>query len=143
MSDASGRERYWFTIEELQRERSFVLRACIDLRSGRSFDPVARRPRAYSDSTWAFHLEPAEGDRTRVLVRSRVEASPPWRAALMSVAFGLPSHAIMQARQFRNLARLAETRPGQAPEAPSARSRAESTSAAASTCAPEPTPNVQ
>jgi hypothetical protein len=116
-SDASGRGRYWFAIERLDPERSLVLRACIDLSTGLSYEPGHGRPEAFSDSTWAFHLEPLDGDRARLLVRSRVEAAPLWRAVTMSMAFGLPSHAIMQTRQFRNLKRLARktTRPAAAP----------------------------
>lgn len=107
-SDPTGQRRFWFTIEQLYPERALVLRASIDLRTGRSYVPRHGRPDAFSDSTWTFALEELPGSRTRLLARGRGEAAPLWRAVAMSMAFGLPSHTLMQARQFRNLKRRVE-----------------------------------
>jgi proline iminopeptidase len=107
-SDPSDRGRLWFTIEGIYPERALVLRASIDLRTGRPYDPSRGHPAAYSDSTWTFVLRELPGSRTRLLARTRGEASPLWRAAPMSLVVGLPSHALMQTRQFRNLKRRAE-----------------------------------
>jgi hypothetical protein len=110
-SDPSGRDRVWFTIEGIYPERALILRASIDLRTGRSYDPSRGRPEAYSDSTWTLVLRELPGSRTRLLARTRGEAAPLWRAVPVSLVVGLPSHRLMQARQFRNLKRRAERAP--------------------------------
>lgn len=108
-SDSSGRDRFWFTIEGIYPERALVLRATVDLRTGRSYDPSRGHHATYSDSTWTFVLRELPGSRTRLLARTRGEAAPLWRSVPMSLIVGLPSHVLMQARQFRNLRRRAET----------------------------------
>jgi proline iminopeptidase len=107
-SDPSGRGRVWFAIEGIYPERALILRGSIDLRRGRSYDPAGGRPVAYSDSTWTFVLEELPGERTRLLARCRGEAAPLWRAVPTSLIVGLPSHVLMQTRQFRNLKRHVE-----------------------------------
>lgn len=106
--DPSGRGRVWFAIEGIYPERALILRGSIDLRTGRSYDPAGGRPVAYSDSTWTFVLEELPGERTRLLARYRGEAAPLWRAVPTSLVVGLPSHVLMQTRQFRNLKRRIE-----------------------------------
>jgi proline iminopeptidase len=106
--DPSGRDRVWFAIEGIYPERALILRGSIDLRTGRSYDPAGGRPVAYSDSTWTFVLKELPGERTRLLVRCRGEAAPLWRAVPASLIVGLPSHVLMQTRQFRNLKRRVE-----------------------------------
>jgi proline iminopeptidase len=110
-TDPSERGRSWFTIEGIYPERALILRASVDLRTGRPYDPSRGRPAAYSDSTWTFALSELPGSRTRLLARTRGQASPPWRAVPLSAVVGLPSHVLMQARQFRNLKRRAEMAP--------------------------------
>jgi hypothetical protein len=106
-SDPSERSRFWFTIEGIYPERALVLRASVDLRTGRAY-PSGGRPATYSDSTWAFVLRELPGSHTRLLARTRGQASPLWRAVPMSLVVGLPSHVLMQTRQFRNLKRRSE-----------------------------------
>jgi proline iminopeptidase len=110
-SDPSDRGRFWFTIEGIYPEHALVLRASVDLRTGRPYDPSRGHPAAYSDSTWTFVLRELPGSRTRLLARTRGDASPLWRAAPTSLVLGLPSHVLMQTRQFRNLKRRAEMAP--------------------------------
>jgi hypothetical protein len=110
-ADPSGRDRVSFTIEGIYPARCLILRASIDLRTGRSYDASRGHPEAYSDSTWTFALRELPGSRTRLVTRTRAEATPAWRAAPVSLAVGLPSHLLMQTRQFRNLKRRAETPP--------------------------------
>ena len=57
----------WWEVAALEPERFLGLRMSVDLR-GRPFDPKQTRPRFYSDSLWAFLLEPLPGDRTRLVV---------------------------------------------------------------------------
>jgi proline iminopeptidase len=106
-SDPSERGRFWFTIEGIYPERALVLRASVDLHTGRAYEPSRGHPAAYSDSTWTFALRELPGSRTRLLARTRGQASPLWRAVPMSVVVGLPSHVLMQTRQFRNIKRRA------------------------------------
>jgi proline iminopeptidase len=122
-SDSSGRGRVWFTIEGIYPEHALVLRASVDLRTGRSYDPGRGHHAAYSDSTWTFELRELPGSRTRLLARTRGEAAPFWRAVPMSLIVGLPNHVLMQARQFRNLkqrVQLASAHDGRRPHRPRA-----------------------
>jgi proline iminopeptidase len=107
-ADPSGKKRVWFTIEGVYPEHALILRAPIDLSTGHPYDLGAPRPPAFSDSTWALVLRELPGHRTRLLARTRTEVDPVWRALPMSLVVGLPSHVIMQLRQFRNLKRRAE-----------------------------------
>lgn len=107
-TDPFGKKRVWFTIEGIYPDHALVLRAPIDLRTGRPYDLTGPRPPAYSDSTWAFVLKELPGSRTRLLARTRTDAEPLWRTVPMSLVVGLPSHVVMQLRQFRNLKRRAE-----------------------------------
>jgi proline iminopeptidase len=108
-ADPSERGRFWFTIEGIYPERALILRASVDLRTGLAYDPSRGHPAAYSDSTWTFALREMPGSRTRLLARTRGQASPLWRAVPLNLVVGLPSHVLMQTRQFRNLKRRAET----------------------------------
>lgn len=107
-SDPCGRGRWWFDVAAVEHERFLVLRASIDLRTGRPYDPRDGRPSAYSDSTWAFVLESLGSDRTRLIVRTRGQVRPAWRALPQRLLVGLPQHSIMQTAQFRGLRRRAE-----------------------------------
>lgn len=110
-TDPFGKKRVWFTIEGIYPEHALILRAPIDLRTGRPYDLSGPRPPAYSDSTWAFVLKELPGNRTRLLARTRADVKPLWRAAPLNLVVGLPSHVVMQLRQFRNLKRRAESTP--------------------------------
>jgi proline iminopeptidase len=107
-SDPTGRDRVRFTIEGIDPQRALVLRASVDLRTGRAYDPSRGHPADHSDSTWTFVLRELPRSRTRLLARTRGQAYPPWRAAAVSLVLGLPSHVLMQTRQFKNLKRRAE-----------------------------------
>jgi proline iminopeptidase len=107
-TDPSERGRSWFTIEGIYPERALILRASVDLRTGRAYDPSRGHPGAYSDSTCTFALRELPGSRTRLLARTRGQAFPLWRAVPMSFVVGLPNHVLMQTRQFRNLKRRTE-----------------------------------
>ncbi|MEA2458003.1 MAG: hypothetical protein QOC95_975 [Thermoleophilaceae bacterium] len=113
-ADASGKGRFWFTIEGVYPDRALVLRGSIDLRTGRSYNPAHGRPAAYSDSTWTFVLHELPGARTRLVTRTRGEGAPLWRALPVNLVVGLPSHVLMQTRQFRNLRRRAQGTPAPA-----------------------------
>ncbi|MFI1955091.1 hypothetical protein ACH437_25185 [Streptomyces xinghaiensis] len=94
----------WFTVAVLAPESTLVLRAQLELPSGRPFDTrYEPPPRAYLDAVWGFHLRPAPGDRTRVVVRTRGRGRPGALMRIMDVLYNEPAHLIMQTRQFRNL----------------------------------------
>lgn len=96
----------WFEVAGLEPERTLVLRASFGLLPPRPFDPHRReRPRAFSDSIWAFHLRPAPSGATRLLVRGRGTGRPRALLGLLNLVFFDPAHVIMQRRQFTGLAR--------------------------------------
>ena len=74
---------------------------------GRRFDPE-QPPRYYSDSLWAFRLEPLAGDRTRLVVSGYWAFRPKWLQGIVGFLFIEPSTWIMQTRQFAGLKRRAE-----------------------------------
>lgn len=117
--------KLWFDVATLERERALVLRASIDMRTSRSFDPTGRMPRAWIDGVWTFFLERRESG-TRLIVRSQGTGRPQGLTDLANWLFWEPAHWIMQTRQFANLKRRAEwTRPTAASEAVAATPAAE------------------
>jgi proline iminopeptidase len=84
----------------------------LDLR-GRPFDPRGTPPRHHTDSLWGFLLNEAPRRRTRLVVSGYWRLAPSWLRGPMSVTVMEPSHWIMQTRQFANLRRRIEGRPGQ------------------------------
>lgn len=107
----------WFTVARCDQPSVLVLRASMSLR-GKPFDPTARPPRHFIDSTWGFHLERLPGDRTRMLVRSRGRGEPAGLVGLSNVVFWHPAHWVMQTKQFRELRRRVARRAVAAPMAP-------------------------
>jgi hypothetical protein len=107
-STPSGRA--WFEVAALDPERFLGLRATIDLRDGRPFDPAGPRPRFYFDGLWGFQLTGLPGGRTRLVVSGYASARPRLLQGIADVLFWEPAHWIMQRRQFANLKRRAERR---------------------------------
>jgi hypothetical protein len=102
--------RAWFEVAALDPERFLGLRAAIDLRRGRAFDPAGPRPAAWVDALWGFQLSPWPGGRTRLVVSGYGAARPRLLQAVAERLFWEPAHWIMQTRQFANLKRRAERR---------------------------------
>jgi len=101
----------WFQVAALEPERSLGLRATIDLRSGRPFDPGGPRPRYYVDALWGFQLSAWPGRRTRLVVSGYASARPRLLQMIADRLFWEPAHWVMQTRQLANLKRRAERRP--------------------------------
>lgn len=101
----------WWEVAALEPERFLGLRMAVDLR-GRPFDPVAGRPRSFTDSLWGFLLEELPGGRTRLVVSGYWALGPRWLKPILSVLVLEPAHWVMQTRQFTKLARQAEREPG-------------------------------
>lgn len=99
----------WFDVELLEAPHTLVLRATIDLTSGRSFNPAAIRPRAYMDGVWSFHLKPLEGGRTRLIVRSVGASGPPSFSRIADATFFPLMHWVMQVKQISELRRRVES----------------------------------
>jgi hypothetical protein len=94
----------WWTVVILEPSRTLVLRSAYELPSCQGFDPRSGPlPRAYTDGIWGFHLRPAPGDRTRLVVRTRNRSRPRRFTRPSSLLLGEPVHLIMQTRQFHNL----------------------------------------
>ncbi|MBO2453841.1 SRPBCC family protein [Actinomadura barringtoniae] len=95
----------WFTVAVLDRPRTLILRADLQIPSGRPFDPRGVYPPAYTEGIWAFHLRPTAEGGTRLVVRTRGRGRPRIADRLAAYLFGEPAHFIMQTRQFQNLRR--------------------------------------
>jgi hypothetical protein len=94
--------RNWMTVAILEPGRTLVLRSIYQLPSFRTFDPRSGPlPRACVDAIWGFHLRPAPGGGTRLVVRKRGRGprAYTWPVDLLYD----PVHFIMQTRQFHNL----------------------------------------
>ncbi|MBJ7355222.1 MAG: hypothetical protein JHC98_10400 [Thermoleophilaceae bacterium] len=96
-------DRSWFDVPILAPEKTLVLRASLDLGSGLSFNPAERRPRAYMDGVWSFHLIPTGENQTRLIVRSVGTSKPPLLAMISDLFFFGPAHWIMQVKQLDEL----------------------------------------
>jgi hypothetical protein len=81
----------WFTVAVLEPNRTLVLRS----------DYLPK----YQDGIWGFHLRPAGGGTTRLVVRTRSRGHPRWLRRPFGFLLGEPLHFIMQTRQFHNLRR--------------------------------------
>jgi hypothetical protein len=88
----------------VKRNRTLVLHASYGL-TGRAFDPTTdAAPRVYVEKIWGFHLRPAPGGATRLVVRTRGRSGgPPWLMAPVEVLVFEPVHFILQTLQFRHL----------------------------------------
>lgn len=97
----------WWEVAALEPERFLGLRMSVNL-LGRRFDPKQPLPRFYSDSLWAFLLEPLPGGRTRLVVSGYWAFGPRWLQGIVGFLFLELSTWIMQTRQFAGLKRRAE-----------------------------------
>jgi len=87
-----------FVIERLDRDVSMVLHSTTHL-------PLAwRRRGATLDWTWTFHLSEVDGDRTRLLFRTRGTLSPIW-VWLLYQALIVPADFVMAGQMMRGLDR--------------------------------------
>jgi proline iminopeptidase len=92
----------WMTVAVLEPNRTLVLRSNYALPSFRTFDPrSATPPPAYLDAVWGFHLRPAPGGKTRLVVRTR--GCGPRAFTRPFDLLNEPRHFVMQTRQFHNL----------------------------------------
>lgn len=99
----------WFDVERLEPDRALVLRSTIDVRRRKPFDPSGPRPRLFVEGVWAFVLDELPEGKTRLVVRSSGIARPRLLLGAANLVFWDPAHVVMQARQLRNLKRLAES----------------------------------
>ena len=99
-SMAKGRSR--MTVAVLEPNRTLVLRSIYQVPSFRTVDPQSGPlPPARMDAIWGFHLRPAPGGGTRLVIRKRGGGprAVNWPVSLLWD----PLHCIMQTRQFHNL----------------------------------------
>jgi hypothetical protein len=93
-----------WTVVVVEPNRALVLQSSYGLPSGQSFDPRSGPlPRVYVDGIWGFHLLPAPGGRTRLVIRTRGRGRPRLFTRPFGLLVGEPVHLIMQTRQFHNL----------------------------------------
>lgn len=104
--------RFYFTVASMEYPSTLVLRSDFALPSGRPLEPAEPDPRAFAHGVWGFHMWELPGGRTRLVVRTTGRDAPWPITAIVDALFAQPAHLIMQARQFRNLARLVRSAPG-------------------------------
>jgi hypothetical protein len=93
----------WFTVVVLDPNRTLVLQSCYGL-TGRPFDPRTDPvPRGYVEGIWGFHLQPAPGGRTRLVIRTRGRSRPRLFTRLLGLLVYEPLQFVMETRQFHNL----------------------------------------
>jgi hypothetical protein len=93
----------WWTVVILEPNRSLVLQTSYGV-VGQSPDRRSGRPsRGHVEGIWGFHLEPALGVGTRLVVRTRSQSRPQLLTRPLTLLLGEPVHFIMQTRQFHNL----------------------------------------
>jgi len=96
-----------FEVLTLAPARALVLGGLFDIDAGRQLPFESARPPRYWHMTWAFVLERAGENKTRLHVRARAAFSPSER---LHAAWIRPVHALMQTAQLRHLAARAEGR---------------------------------
>jgi hypothetical protein len=99
----------WFDVALLAPQRALVLRASFTVPAARNFDPDGGSPRAYSDSTWGFFLQPTVDGHTRLVVTGMACGEPHGLIAVGNWLLWDPAHWVMQLRQFAGLRRRAES----------------------------------
>jgi hypothetical protein len=94
----------WWTVVVVEPNRTLVLQSSYGLPTtplpGPRSGPL---PRAHLEGIWGFHLRPAPGGRTRLLIRTRSRGRPRPFTRPFGLLVGEPVHFIMQTRQFHNL----------------------------------------
>ena len=104
-SMAHGRDQ--MTVAVLEPGRTLVLRSIYQVPSFRTIEPRPGPPPVdCADAIWGFHLRPAPGGKTRLVIRKRGRGprAYTWRAYNWPVSqLWDPVHFIMQTRQFHNL----------------------------------------
>jgi hypothetical protein len=93
----------WFTVVVLEPNRTLVLQSSYGLTGHSSDRQSGPLPRAHVDGIWGFHLRPAPGDWTRLVIRTRSRGRPRLFTRPFGLLLGEPVHFIMQVRQFHNL----------------------------------------
>lgn len=96
-----------FEVLAIEPERSLVLGGLYDADAKRQRAFAAARPEHYWHATWAFVLEPLDGESTRLHVRGRAAFPPSGR---LQAEWIRPVHNLMQSAQLRHLAARVEGR---------------------------------
>jgi hypothetical protein len=91
-----------FVVERIEPRRHLVLRSTEHLPPG-----WAERYGAAIDWSWAFVLEPADGDRTRFVFRTRARLRP-WWVAWLYRAVAVPADFLMSRQMLRGVRARAE-----------------------------------
>jgi len=99
-----------FTVLALEPQRVLVLGALVNTELDRPLFFDDAKPEHYFQSTWAFVLEPLAYERTRLLVRARVDYGPDVLSRRVgALALGLVHH-FMEHAQLEHLKERAEGR---------------------------------
>jgi len=97
-----------FTVIILEPEHALVLGSLVDSDAHRALRFSQSKPERYFQSTWAFVLEPLAGDRTRLVVRARVDYAPDGLMGKLGTAATALVHRFMERAQLEHLKERAE-----------------------------------
>lgn len=99
-----------FTVLVLEPQQALVLGAHVDTEHDRALFFDDPKPAHFFQSTWAFVLEPLSHERTRLLVRARVDYGPMARSQRVGTRVLGAVHHFMEGAQLRHLKERAEGR---------------------------------
>ena len=99
--DAGSGAPNWWSVTVLEANRTLVLHTAYSLLRVDPNAGVSAPGRV--EGIWGFHLRPAAGDQTRLVVRTRSRGDRSCLGCLVTVMIGEPLHFVMQLRQLQNL----------------------------------------
>lgn len=97
-------------VRTIEPEQAVVLHSLREPFSGRELDPTVLGPR-WIDCSWAFVIEPAPSNSTRILARTRVRFTPEWAGLAARLVFGR-GDTVMQRTMLRGIRERAERTTG-------------------------------
>jgi hypothetical protein len=92
-------------VAAMEPPQTLALRTVRDPVTGRELDP-ADSPHLVIDSAWVFHLDEIAADRTRLLVRTRIQVEPAW--VLPALKWMGTGDTVMQRRLLDGIKNRAE-----------------------------------
>ncbi len=100
------------TVVALKAPVSLVLLTRVDLATKAGFELADGMPTQYINSSWAFYLDAAGRDTTRLIVRSRLDYTPSVVNFIAWRVFTDPISFVMERKMLQTLKERAEAAPG-------------------------------
>jgi len=97
-----------FTVDELEPNRSLVLRVRANFGIGKDFTAGEALPAQFMRITWVYALEPVDSQTTRLIVRWRSDYTPSLGMWIGFGGFLEPGSFVMQTQMLRGIKHRAE-----------------------------------